>query len=194
MKIRHFVQLTCISACLLASTQGLATTATTSSSDSNTSATVSGAALSDQSIVREIKHRFSANKEVSGVKVEVNSQDGTVDLSGHVATDDQASVLVEIAESVPGVKDVDSPNLVIKSSKQPFTDSAITAKVKGTFVREEVFGKGTVAPFSIHVETKNGEVFLTGTADNQTQIDNAVTLSKAVKGVKNVDSKVTVKQ
>jgi hyperosmotically inducible protein len=53
-------------------------------------------------------------------------------------------------------------------------------------------GDKDISIMSIHVETKNGIVYLTGSADNVKEINNAVALAKSVKGVNKVISTVTV--
>lgn len=73
------------------------------------------------------------------------------------------------------------------------SDALIAAKIKGLFVREEIFGKkDTSSPMAISVETKDGVVTLTGTAKDPKQLAQAVTLAKSVDGVKDVKSMVTI--
>ena len=71
-------------------------------------------------------------------------------------------------------------------------DTTITAKVKSLFMQKKIFGDKDIAAITISVETNNGVVSLSGTADNQAQIDNAIKIAKSVKGVKDVKSTVTV--
>jgi len=68
-------------------------------------------------------------------------------------------------------------------------DSIITTKVKAALLADPDV-KGT----DINVETKKGEVMLSGFVGNQQQIDQAMKIAKAVEGVKKVDNKMTVKQ
>jgi hyperosmotically inducible protein len=67
-------------------------------------------------------------------------------------------------------------------------DSAITTKVKSALLADE-----DVKGLDIKVETRKGEVQLSGFVDNQSQIDRAVTVTRGVEGVKNVDNKMSVK-
>jgi hyperosmotically inducible protein len=83
----------------------------------------------------------------------------------------------------------DKTNGVAESS----TDAAITAKVKSKFISEKLFGEADMSAMSIKVETNNGVVHLTGTADNQTQIDNAAKIAETVDGVSKVVNEVTIK-
>lgn len=160
---------------------------------SNTNSDVRSEATTDQVITQTVQQEIAADEIVKNLSVTVSTKDGVVKLKGHVNTDNEVDKLIEIASSVNGVDDVDATNLVIKKSHQPLTDTTITAKVKGTFIREKLFGDVKVTPMSIHVETKDGVVYLTGTADTRQQADNAVKLATAVKGVKSVNSKITVK-
>lgn len=68
-------------------------------------------------------------------------------------------------------------------SAQPVSDSWITTKVKADLlVHEETKG------LDINVSTTNGVVTLAGRLDSATQVDAAVAIAKAIKGVKSVDA------
>jgi osmotically-inducible protein OsmY len=45
---------------------------------------------------------------------------------------------------------------------------------------------------SIHVETNNGIVYLSGTADSKKQADNAIAIAQSVEGVKKVESSIKI--
>ena len=68
-------------------------------------------------------------------------------------------------------------------------DSVITAKVKSALVADR-----NVNGFDISVETRQGEVRLGGSADNQEQIDRAVRIARQVDGVRGVDNRVRIKR
>lgn len=67
-------------------------------------------------------------------------------------------------------------------------DTVITGKVKAALLADT-----KVKGLEIKVETKSGDVTLSGTVDNQAQIDNALEITRGIDGVKNVDNKMTVK-
>jgi hyperosmotically inducible protein len=67
-------------------------------------------------------------------------------------------------------------------------DSAITTKVKSALLAD-----ADVKGLDIKVETRKGEVQLSGFVDSQSQIDRAITVTKGVEGVKNVDNKMSLK-
>ena len=67
-------------------------------------------------------------------------------------------------------------------------DAAITTKVKSALLAD-----ADVKGSDIKVETRKGEVQLSGFVDNQGQIDRAIAVTKGVEGVKKVDNKMSVK-
>ena len=68
-------------------------------------------------------------------------------------------------------------------------DSVVTTKVKAALLAD-----ADVKSFDIKVETKNGDVQLSGVVDTQTQIDHAVEVTRRVEGVKNVTNQLTLKK
>lgn len=67
-------------------------------------------------------------------------------------------------------------------------DAAITTKVKTAMLADS-----EVKGLQINVDTVGGVVTLTGTVDNKTNIDKAVSLTKGIEGVKSVENKLTAK-
>jgi len=67
-------------------------------------------------------------------------------------------------------------------------DGVITAKVKSALLADDV-----VRSFEFKVETRKGEVQLSGFAANQVQIDRAIEIARGVPGVKSIDNKMSVK-
>lgn len=170
------------------------TLSTAATQTTSTSASTTNTAVTDAQIVAQIHAKMAADKVVAHSNVMATSQNGVVKLVGDVPTDTEASRVVEIANSTPGVKSTDESQLTVKKSQHPMSDMMITAKVKGSFVREKLFGDHDVSPMSIKVETKNGVVYLTGTTDTQEKVNNAIKIAEAVSGVKRVESKVEVKK
>ncbi len=148
------------------------------------------ATVSDGDILKSIKSQISNNPVTSSAHVTVDSQAGNVILTGIVTTDHEADALVEMAQSTPGVIDVNTDNLKVKESKQPFADTVVTAKIKGLFLREKLFSDKDIASTTVKVETKNGVVYLTGSANSAQAVENAVQISRSVKGVTKVVSHI----
>ncbi len=64
-------------------------------------------------------------------------------------------------------------------------DSIVTASVKSALLAD-----ADIKGFDIKVETRKGEVLLSGFVDKQTQIDLALTVTRGVTGVKSVQNNV----
>jgi osmotically-inducible protein OsmY len=67
-------------------------------------------------------------------------------------------------------------------------DATMTSAVKMKFARDK-----TVDAFDINVDTKNGNVTLTGTVNTKAEADRAIELARSVEGVKSVKSNLTLK-
>jgi hyperosmotically inducible protein len=67
-------------------------------------------------------------------------------------------------------------------------DSVVTARVKSALLADP-----DVKSFGFKVETRKGEVQLSGFVDNQTLIDRAIAVTRGVAGVKSIDNKVSLK-
>ena len=67
-------------------------------------------------------------------------------------------------------------------------DSVVTASVKSALLADP-----DIKSFDFKVETRKGEVQLSGFVDNQGQIDRATTLAGTVAGVKSIQNKVNLK-
>jgi hyperosmotically inducible protein len=150
-------------------------------------------ALTDSDITNNVKSKLSADQTTANSNIDVATNKGVVTLSGNLQTEAEADAAIENANSVVGVKDVDSDKLMVKDSSHPYQDAYITAKVKGSFVREKLFDNSPIAVTSIHVETKNGVVYLNGSVKTKAQETTAIKLAKEIKGVKGVQSKLEVK-
>jgi hyperosmotically inducible protein len=145
----------------------------------------------DSVITAAVKTKMAANPLVSALDVKVKTNNGVVTLEGDVKTASEADTAVEIASSIEGVTDVNVSHLHVNGSKHPFTDSIITAKVKGAYIREKIFGEN-IALSGVYVETNDGVVYLRGDV-TQEQANNAEKFARLVKGVKNVKSGFNIK-
>ena len=67
-------------------------------------------------------------------------------------------------------------------------DSVVTARVKSALLADP-----DVKSYGFKVETRKGEVQLSGFVDSQALIDRAVAVARGVAGVKSVDNKVSLK-
>jgi hyperosmotically inducible periplasmic protein len=91
--------------------------------------------------------------------------------------------VVAVAATEDSDTDRSNPEAFVK-------DSAITTKIKTKLAADHITSMG-----NIHVDTDaNGVVWLHGTAHTQKAVDRAVAIARETEGVKDVHSKLTVKQ
>jgi len=148
--------------------------------------------VSDASINSAVENKISSDQSLNGTTIKIHTEKGVVNLSGNVDSATQADAATELAQSTDGVTDVDSSKLTIKDSQHPIEDAVITAKVKGMFIQQKLFGDKDISAITISVETNNGVVSLSGTSDSQQEINNAIKIAKSVKGVKEVKSTIKI--
>jgi hypothetical protein len=67
-----------------------------------------GVKLDDAMMTEHVKEAFLADRQYKFEEVKVTTHDGTVQLSGFVATGDEKGRAEKIAKDVPGVKDVEN--------------------------------------------------------------------------------------
>jgi hyperosmotically inducible protein len=67
-------------------------------------------------------------------------------------------------------------------------DTVVTTRVKAALVADP-----QINSYDFKVETRKGDVLLSGFVDNQAQLDQAVRTARAVEGVKSIQNNVTLK-
>lgn len=67
-------------------------------------------------------------------------------------------------------------------------DSVVTTRVRSALLADP-----DVKSLDLKIETRKGEVQLSGFVDNQAQVDRATAVTRGVSGVKSVDNKVSLK-
>ena len=152
-----------------------------------------GNAIDDSVITGKIKASLAMDKVTHATQITVTTSDGFVKLAGNVDSETEATQAIEIATSSVGVKDVDASQLYVKNSPHPFSDAYLTAKVKGTFLKNNLTaGKLNVPLVNVKVETQNGVVYLSGTVKNGHERQKLISLAQSVNGVKDVKSTVHI--
>lgn len=96
-----------------------------------------------------------------------------------------ATVLVVGCGKAPDTAGMAPPSVTVGTE---IDDSVITARVKSALLADP-----DVKSFDFKVETRKGEVLLSGFVDNQAQLDRAASVTAAVAGVKSVLNKTNLK-
>jgi hyperosmotically inducible periplasmic protein len=162
-------------------------------SEAQTAPTTIGTEIDDTAITTKVKTALLADDYVKGLDIKVETRNKEVQLSGYVDSQDQIDKAVAIAKGIEGVKNVDN-KMAVKTGGTTvgakIDDGIISTKVKAALAGDDSIKNST----DIGVETQEGEVQLSGHANDQAQMDRAVELARGVEGVKNVVNKMDIKQ
>ncbi|HEV2613219.1 MAG TPA: BON domain-containing protein [Gammaproteobacteria bacterium] len=148
-----------------------------------------GAAVSDSVITGKIKSSLAMNEVTHALNIGVETNNGVVTLKGTAGSTTEASKAIEISESTVGVNNVNASQLLVSSSTQPLTDTYITAKIKGVFLKNNL-----ATGIDVKVETQDGVALLSGVVHTAAQREKLIALAKSVDGVSSVKSTLSLKK
>ena len=155
-------------------------------------ATSVGTEIDDGVVTAKVKSALLADPDIKSFDIKVETRKGEVMLSGFVGNQAQVDRAILVARGVEGVKAV-ANKMDLKEGAatvgNTVDDGIITAKVKSALLADP-----DIKSLDIAVVTSKGEAQLSGFVDNQTQIDRAIEVARAVDGVKSVASEMSVKK
>lgn len=148
-----------------------------------------GTQIDDAIITTKIKLKLLEDPITKARKIDVDTVNGVVTLTGLVESKEEVERAVEIAKSVSGVRKVIN-NLKVggRGIETYLSDKEITTKIKLKLIEDS-----ELKAFSIDVDTLNGIVTLTGVVENERQRQRAVEIAKSVAGVKGVINNLQIK-
>jgi len=145
---------------------------------------------SDVALATKIDAKLIASKKVQARWISIEVIEGVVYLTGFVPSRQQKQEAERIARSEPNVKDVKNELVVGKPPiSRVASDSWITAKVKSA-----LFADDLVPGWSVHVETVNGRVYLTGIVPSAKVAKRAQAVALSVDGVRAVVNLLKVRK
>jgi hyperosmotically inducible protein len=142
----------------------------------------------DATITTRVKNALGESHEVRARKIDVDTVEGAVILTGIVESQEEALKAVDIAEGVPGVKEVKN-NLQVgsRSLGQAFDDKVIGSKVKAKLIKEP-----GIRSLNIDVDVNKGVVTLTGVVEYRHQKDRVMEIARTTSGVIEVVDNIKV--
>jgi osmotically-inducible protein OsmY len=150
---------------------------------------------SDGWVALKVKTALLFHSNVRATKTDINVRDGIVTLSGEAASQAQKELTAEYAADIEGVKNVKNDMTVAKDPNAEPTlsdkidDASITAQVKMALLTHH-----STSAIKTSVKTNNGVVTLKGKAKNDAEKALVGKLTKNIKGVKDVENKMTVEK
>lgn len=146
-------------------------------------------AFGDMNVKGRIEHLWFTTKKDFYKDLTITVVERRVLLTGVVATPQDHVEAVRLAWQAEGVKEVVDKIKIGEAGWGSYTsDSWITLQVKNALL----FEKG-VNSTRYTTLTVDGVVYLLGVADDQTELDKVLTLSRTIKGVKQVVSYIRLR-
>lgn len=183
-----------LSITLLAFTMGCSPKATEPSAQSTTPAVSStiGSEIDDSVLTTSVKAALMAEESIKSIDFKVETNKGVVQLSGFSNDAAQIERAVAVAKSVSGVKDVQN-RMSVKTGATTLggnvDDTVITGRVKAAMLAD-----ADAKSLDISVETRKGEVILSGFVASNSQIGIAEKLAAKQEGVKTVRNQLSVRK
>ena len=151
-----------------------------------------GEQVDDSVTTGRVKAALIADPVTKAHQIDVDTFKGTVQLNGFVDTAASKERASQVAKSTKGVTSVHN-NLTVKTTgrtgEQFVDDGAITVKVKAALA-----GDPRTKAHQVNVETREGNVQLSGFVDSSEAKSTAEELARAVDNVKSVDNQLDVKK
>lgn len=172
-----------------------------------------GCAQTDVGLTTKVKTKLAADDTVKAYKIDVDTKDAVVTLTGSVESEAAHTQAVHLARTTEGVKDVvdnlrtepasaatsgTEPPMVKEPLPPPLEpglpgaiagDAAITSAVKAKLLIDK-----DVAGLRIDVDTKDSVVTLTGKVKSDVEKAEALRVARGTDGVKSVIDKLTIER
>ena len=120
--------------------------------------------------------------------VKAKSNDGVVTLTGKVQDNGDRDLAADTVENLPGVLSVNN-QIKVESTYPEHSDAWMAFKI-----RSRLLVKGNVSATSTKVAVNDGNVTLSGTADNEAQKELTEVYAKDIDGVKMVQNDIMVQE
>lgn len=150
----------------------------------------------DTWISRKVNLALFFHRNVSAIKTTVEVKDGVVTLKGVAANAAQKELTSEYAKDIDGVKEVKNvmsvaatPEVAERTAGEKIDDASVTAQVKSALATHR-----STHAVKAKIETRNGEVTLTGIAKNAAEKSLVTKLVADIQGVTGVKNQMTVEE
>jgi hyperosmotically inducible periplasmic protein len=160
-------------------------------------------AKSDVGITTAVKSKLAADDSVKAYKIDVDTKEGVVTLTGEVPSQAAKETAVKIARSTDGVASV-VDNLTISVAERERGVGDATAATAGrvgdvasdamltSSIKTKMLADSDVAALKIDVDTQNGVVTLTGNVKTAAERDEALRIARETEGVKSVVDRLKI--
>lgn len=148
----------------------------------------------DTWIGRKVKLALMFHRNVDAGKTDIAVKDGNVTLTGVASSMAQKELTTEYAKDIDGVKEVKNemtlsaiPEPTERTPGEKMDDASVTAQVKSALSTHR-----STSSMKTKVESRDGEVTLTGIAKNASEKSLVTKLVSDIQGVTSVKNQMTV--
>ena len=150
-----------------------------------------GEQYDDQKITMAIRQKFMDDPKIKYFDISTYCYNGHVYLVGEYDTVDQKNQAVQLARGVEGVKTVTDYFLPKKEDETCGTTDNLKLSTK---VTADLIGDKDISSTQIEVKALQCNIILLGLVSSDDEIKNAISLAKAVEGVRSVKSFVRIQK
>ncbi len=148
-----------------------------------------GHMVDDSMITGRVKARLLSDEFSSGLKIDVDTLEQVVTLTGVVRTAGERRIAGDIALATPGVRRVENLLTVgSKSAGDRLDDTVILSRINTALMKEP-----GVKSLNIDVDVNQGHVTLTGIVTSSSERDRVVDIARTCPGTISVRDNLTIK-
>lgn len=144
----------------------------------------------DTTITNAVKNKLAADPTTSAAKINVDTANTVVTLSGSVPTAAEKSEAERIARNTQGVTQVVN-NISVEQPGETGAGGALSDASILTSIKSQLVANGIIGT---NVDVKNGDVTITGTVDNAQEKLKAEQIARQASGVKSVTNQLVIKK
>ena len=149
-----------------------------------------GRLIDDSTITTKVNMAFIDDPMIATSKIDVDTIEGNVMLTGVVGTRVEVERAIEVAQGVEGVvKVIDNLQVGTKSLGQSFND-----KVLGSKIKAKLIGEPNIRSLNIDVDVERSVVTLTGKVDHQVNKNRIIEIARTTNGTVRVVDNLMVTQ
>lgn len=148
-----------------------------------------GHMVDDSMLTGRVKARLLSDEFSSGLKIDVDTVEQVVTLTGVVGTAGERRMAGDIALATPGVRRVENLLTVgSKSAGERLDDAVILSRINTSLMKEP-----GVKSLNIDVDVNQGRVTLTGIVGSTLERDRVVDIARTCPGAISVRDNLTIK-
>lgn len=148
-----------------------------------------GRQIDDTTVTARVKAALINTAEVPARKIDVDTQDGEVILTGVVDTREQKEKALAVARKVKGARKViDNLQVGVETLGDSFNDMVLVTRIN-----KELFMAPGIRTFNVDVDADRGVVTLTGVIDTQANKQRILNIARNTPGAMQVVDNLVVR-